>query len=94
MSAYAAEIVRLWDELDRVRAVLKSLEWSGLEVVYYDGCTAACCPACGGFRPGEHTCDKEAQKQKSHFGHFDNCALVAALAPPTTQAIPKKGNGE
>lgn len=73
------DIKASWAETDRLRALLKTLEWSGSTVVYYDGASADSCPSCGGIKPGEIV--YEAYSDDSHFGHAADCELDAALAP-------------
>ena len=84
------ELRGMWGEVDRLRVVLRSLEWAGTEVVYYDGETAVRCPSCRGFKPGEVT-----HQDDSQMGHFDDCKLLAALGPRPPHPINTlKGNGE
>jgi hypothetical protein len=70
------ELRSAWAEIDRLREVLRSIEWSGSIDVWWDGVTAACCPACSGVKPGEAT-----YGTKVTFDHFEDCALHRALAP-------------
>lgn len=74
------ELVReAWAELDRLRTFLRSLEWAGTAVIDYDGVTAACCPSCGGIKPGEEW----STLRPSEFDHRPDCEFVAALRPAT-----------
>lgn len=83
------ELRRAWAETDRVRAVLRSVEWSAFEQTDYDGVGVPCCPSCGGFKPDHelaaHYVAEDSGKTQYHqgyvLGHKDGCALVAALAP-------------
>ncbi len=84
----AEELRRAWAETERVRAVLRDVEWSAVENVDWDGVTAACCPSCGGIKPGEYKNDSKAP-----FGHLDTCALVAALLP-TAQRTDSPDGGQ
>ncbi len=77
MSDLSEELRQAWAEIDRLRAFIKGIEWSGFEVLYYDGAGSHACPACSGLMPGEPDFGSDAP-----HGHVDNCALVAALAPP------------
>lgn len=82
----SAELSRAWADTERARAILRSVEWMGVESVYWDGITAACCPSCGGIKPGEDKYDS-----KTPFGHSEDCALVAALGPAPCSSPPKGG---
>jgi hypothetical protein len=83
MSDVYSELKASWAEIDRLRNILKSLEWNGQEVIDYDGITAKCCPWCFGLKPGEPTYNG------NRVGHGDKCELEMALAPRTTPASPK-----
>jgi len=80
MSDVYTELKASWAEIDRLRTILKGLEWNGSQVVYYDGESAQCCPWCGGFKPGELIYDT-----KGTFGHGDKCELEMALTPKATR---------
>lgn len=67
-----------WAEIDRLRAFIKSLEWSGTAIVDYDGVDTECCPSCNGLEPGG---TRGAWSRDYHEGHREDCALVAILAP-------------
>lgn len=72
-----------WAEADRLRAFIRSIEWNGLVVVGYDGFSAACCPSCGGLKPGA-VVEFEKDHKPSDWDHQPNCALIAALAARPT----------
>lgn len=70
------ELSKAWAKIESLRELLRSLEWEGAVVVGFDGITAACCPACGGIKPGENLWEAE----DATVGHEEDCALVAGLA--------------
>jgi hypothetical protein len=78
-------------EIDSLRTLLRDLEWSGSVEVDYDGVAAACCPGCGGIKPGEDlpgpVFPNDPDHRPERYGHRDGCELVAALAPLRTMAI-------
>lgn len=78
------ELRRAWVEVERVRAVLRDVEWAAQEHVYYDGVTAQCCPSCRGIKPGE-----DRYESRTPYGHLETCKLIAALGPfPTGSEKP------
>lgn len=82
----STELVReAWNEVERLRTFIRSVEWSGSWVTGYDGFTTPCCPSCGGLQPGEPVDDEDKDKYgPSDWGHRPECKLVAALAPGST----------
>lgn len=81
-SEVSEELRRAWAEIDKLRTFVRSLEWSGLTVVYCDGSAADSCPSCGGIKPGEVTFDDFEYT----FGHEDDCALELMATGKSEQA--------
>lgn len=85
MADLSNELRRAWAETDRLRAFVRSIEWSSFRVLSWDGAGSAACPGCDGVKPGEPIFHDENEQ---FVGHRDDCPLVAALAPSQNE-----GNG-
>jgi hypothetical protein len=67
-------------DADRLREVLREVEWEASTYDNYDDCDYRCCPCCNGVYPGEPEIDRPEHWPDIPIGHAPNCRLALALS--------------